>query len=43
MKYHLRKAGFDEVKCEYLADAFYRCKDFYIETDWKRRRSYYKG
>jgi hypothetical protein len=43
VRYHLHQAGFDVEKCDYLAEAFYRCKDFYIETDWKRRQSYYSG
>ena len=43
VRYHLKKAGFDGEKSDYIADAFYRCKDFYVETDLKRRRAYYNG
>lgn len=42
VRYHLRTAGFNDRQCDHLAEAFYRCKDFYIETNWRRRNSYYK-
>ena len=42
VRYHLLKAGFDAEYSDYIANAFYRCKDFYIETDWHRRRRHYK-
>lgn len=43
LRFHLCNAGFERDYADYLADAFVRCKDFYIEIDSKRRRAFYKG